>query len=218
SFGWVVLLEKGDPAYRARFAHFRTLAHGDGSERWRGALAVDHTIVEMVQGRFEEAEAHLAAAMELAVEDPLRANSLRHVQWELRVALGDAPQAEGGTPVFGLWQADLLAAITALRRGEAERARDLYARIDPGPDLYGACESLRLRFEAELAVALGDADTIARLRERLGPHEGEWLVAMWGLSVNGPVAHWLGLLAAAAGDTSELQSREKLVCRLPLER
>lgn len=203
SFGWVVLLEQGDPAYRARFAHFRTLAHADGSERWRGALAVDHTIVEMVQGRFEEAEAHLAAAMELAGEDPLRVNSLRHVQWELRAALSDAPQAEGGIPVFGLWQADLLAAITALRRGEAERARDLYARIDPGPDFYGAWESLRLRFEAELAVALGDADMIARLRERLGPHEGEWLVAMWGLSVNGPVAHWLGLLAAAAGDTAQ---------------
>lgn len=203
SLGWVVLLEQGDPAYRAQIARFCALAEHAEPDHWQIAAAVDRAIADMIQGRFEDAEARLEASLELTSDDPMRAHMLRHMRWELRMARGDVPDAplEEWGPAFGVWHTDLLTALTALQRGDLDRARDLHARLGDGHDLYGAWESLRLRFEVELAVADGDTEAIARLRERLGPHEGEWLIAAWGTSVNGPVGYWLGVLAAAAGDT-----------------
>ncbi|HEU5128090.1 MAG TPA: AAA family ATPase [Glycomyces sp.] len=204
SLGWVVLLEQGDPAYLAQAERFRVRAEESGSERWQSAVAVDLAVLDMVQGRFEDAEAHLADALALAGDDTMHAPMLHHMRWELRMARGDIPEAP--SPLWGstagLWHADLLNAMTALRRGDLDHARGIHARLDRGLPLHDAWESLLLRFEAELAVADGDADMIARLRECLGPHESEWLVALWGTSVNGPVSYWLGMLAAAAGDTA----------------
>ncbi|MCH7231735.1 AAA family ATPase [Glycomyces sp. L485] len=202
SLRWVALLEQGDPAFRAQLAHFCALAENSESERWRSAVHVDRAVVDMVQGRFTSAAERLSAVHDLSSDDPMFRHMLRHLQWELELARGEAPETmpEVWRPAFGIWHADLLSGIAALRRGDVADARRIHAHIDADAGLYDAWASLWLRFEAELAAADCDADMIARLRERLGPHEGEWLVALWGTSVSGPVSYWLGTLAAAAGE------------------
>ncbi|GAB3646486.1 ATP-binding protein [Glycomyces tarimensis] len=202
SLRWVALLEQGEPAFREQLAQFRALAEHSEAERWRSAVYVDRAVIEMFQGRFAAAEQLLADAMELTGDDPMLRHMLRHLQWELELARGEVPQTmpEVWRPAFGGWHADLLSGISALRRGDVAEARGVHSRIGEDADQYDAWASLWLRFEVELATADGDTEMIARLRRRLEPHEGEWLVALWGISVNGPISHWLGTLAAAAGE------------------
>ncbi|MCC3762417.1 AAA family ATPase [Glycomyces sp. TRM65418] len=203
SLGWVVLLERGDPSFRHQLAHFCALAETGDSERWKSGADVDRAVVDMVQGRFEDAESRIASASAEIGDDPMYHHMMRHLQWELEMARGEVPAtvSEGWHESFGVWHGDLLAGLTAIRRGDIDLARTIHNRLGDGPASRSAWESLWLRFETELAVADGDTQAIARLRERLAPHEGEWLVALWGTSIHGPVSHWLGLLAAAAGDT-----------------
>ncbi|MDA1359239.1 AAA family ATPase [Glycomyces luteolus] len=202
SLGWVVLLERGDPAFLAQLDRFCALAEASDSDRWRSGMDVDHAVIDMVQGRFEEAEARLAEATAVAGDDPMYLHMLEHLHWELSIARGAVPTAvsKGWGEAFGIWYPDLLSGISALRRGDPAGARAVRARLGDGPSPRSPGAYLWIRFEAELAIAEDDTETIARLRERLAPFEGEWLVALWGTSVHGPLSHWLGLLAAAAGD------------------
>jgi tetratricopeptide (TPR) repeat protein len=203
SLRWVVLLEQGDPAYRAQLGEFCALAESSDSQRWHGGAHIDRAIVDMFQGRYDDAAAHIERSLHLAEGDRSYKDLVSHLHWELQLARGEAPEPlpDQWRSAFGVWHADLLSGITALRHGDVGRARRVKERLEAEADLYGSWESLRLRFEAELAVADGDAEAIGRLRKRLEPHEGEWLVAMWGTSINGPVSHWLGTLAAAADET-----------------
>ncbi|WP_051703960.1 AAA family ATPase [Glycomyces sp. NRRL B-16210] len=209
SLGWVVLLERGDPAYRAQLAHFCSLAETSDSERWRGAVLIDRAVVDMVQGRFDDAETRLTASAAAVEADPMHAHMLDHLRWELSMARGDVPGAvaDNWGQEHGVWHADLLTGLSALRGGDLELARAVHTRLGDGPAPRSAWESLWIRFETELAVADGDAETAERVRERLAPHADEWLVALWGTSVHGPVAHWLGLLDAALGDTESARAR-----------
>ncbi|HEX2145331.1 MAG TPA: AAA family ATPase [Glycomyces sp.] len=203
SLGWVALLERGDPSFRIQLAHFCALAESSDSERWRSGALIDRAVVDMVQGRFDIAAKRLEAAGAEVSDDVMYQHMLDHLRWELSMARGEVPDAvaDGWGEAFGVWHADLLAGLTAFRRGDLDLARTIHARLGDGPAARSSWESLWIRFEAELAAAEEDAETIARLRERLAPHEGEWMVALWGTSIHGPVSHWLGLLAAAAGDT-----------------
>jgi tetratricopeptide (TPR) repeat protein len=203
SLGWVVLLERGDPAFRNQLANFVALAETSDSDRWKSGVEVDRAVIDMVQGRFEAAAARIAAAAAEVGDDPMYQHMLEHLRWELSMARGEVPAvvSEGWGDMFGVWHADLLAGLTAIRRGDIDLARAVHTRLGDGPAARSAWESLWIRFETEIAVADEDAEAITRLRERLAPHEGEWLVALWGTSIHGPVSHWLGLLAAAAGDT-----------------
>ncbi|WP_143015089.1 ATP-binding protein [Glycomyces harbinensis] len=211
SLRWVVLLEQGDPAYRGQLAEFCALAENSDSERWHGGAHIDRAIVAMLQGRYDEAADHIEHSHYMAEGDRSYTDLVNHLRWELQLARGEAPELapDHVNSSFGVWHADLLSGITALQRGEIDRARRVRDRLEPEADLYGSWESLRLRFASELAVAEGDAEAVARLRERLAPHEGEWLVAMWGTSISGPVSHWLGTLAAAAGDTGRAAAHFK---------
>ncbi|MFG3339195.1 ATP-binding protein [Glycomyces sp. NPDC048151] len=202
SLGWVVLLERGDPAFLDQLERFCALAEASDSERWRSGIDVDRSVIDMVQGRFASAEAHIAAAADAAGGDPMYLHMIEHLRWELSIARGDVPTtvSRGWGEAFGAWHPDLLAGLSALRRGDVAGARAVKARLGDGPALRSPWEYLWIRFQTELAIAEDDTDTIARLRERLTPVEGEWLVALWGTSVHGPVSHWLGLLASAAGD------------------
>jgi tetratricopeptide (TPR) repeat protein len=202
SLRWVVLLEQGDPAFLPQLAEFRALAENSDSERWRGGVHIDQAIIDMVQGRFDAAESHLDHALTGSDQERAYGDILTHIKWELQLARGEVPDPvpETWRSTFGNWHADLLSGITAVRRGDLAAARRVKARLDAGTDLYGSWESLRLRFESELAIADGDTDLARDLYDRLAPYEGEWLVAMWGTSVSGPVSHWLGSLAAALGD------------------
>jgi tetratricopeptide (TPR) repeat protein len=202
SLRWVVLLERGDPAFRLQLEQFCSLAELSDSERWKSGVSVDRAVVDMVQGRFATAESRIASAMAEVADDPMYLRMLEHLQWELEMARGEVPAAiaAGWHEAFGVWHADLLAGLTAIRAGDIELARTVRARLGDGPEARSGWESMWLRFQIELAVADGDTEAVARLRERLAPHEGEWLVALWGTSIHGPISHWLGLLAAAAGE------------------
>ncbi|MEU6859717.1 AAA family ATPase [Glycomyces sp. NPDC046736] len=206
SLRWVVLLEQGDPAYLGQHSMFCALADDSDTERWRGAAMVDRAVVHMVQGDFDAAESQLDAAIELTGGDAMHDHMLAHLRWELSLARGVAPETvpRGPSEVFDVRYTDLLAGLTALRRGEIAKARAIETRLVSGPHEgadFGTWEPMWIRFEAELAVADGDAETVARLRERLAPYETEWLIALWGTSIHGPVSYWLGVLAAAEGDT-----------------
>ncbi|MCD0447094.1 AAA family ATPase [Glycomyces sp. A-F 0318] len=202
SLRWVALLELGDPAYRAQLAHFCALADAAESERWRSAANIDRAVIAAVQGRFDEAAAELDKAEALIGSDSISAHMLTHLRWETVYASGAVPETEPGPPHpgHGAWHTDLLVGLTALRRGDLDQVRRVRERVDADIDLYDSWKSLLLRFQVEAAVAEGDAEEVERLRTELGPYAGQWLVALWGTSVHGPVSHWLGVLAAAAGD------------------
>lgn len=204
SLRWVAMLEQGDPAYRAQVELFCSLADNSDSERWRSGAFIDRAVIDIVQGRWDSAADRLDKAYETAGEDPMNDHMMRHLRWELEFARGEAPEPipDSWRSFFGVWHTDLLGGLSALRRGDLDEAHRAHARLDGETDLHDAWISLRLRFEVELAAAEGDAEMIARLRERLEPHSGEWLIALWGTSIHGPVSHWLGVLAAAAGDTA----------------
>ncbi|MFB9660803.1 ATP-binding protein [Glycomyces mayteni] len=202
SLRWVVLLEQGDPAFLAQLAEFRSLAEAGESERWHGGSHVDQAVIDIVQGRFAEAEAHIDGAAGLVSDDRAYQDLLAHLRWELQLARGGVPDDVHGVRhgTFGHWHGDLLAAIAALRSGDTARARAVHERLLAAEDLFGSWESLMLRFEAELAVADDDPDLARDVHDRLAPYAGEWLVAMWGTSISGPVSHWLGTLAAFLGE------------------
>ncbi|WP_158630458.1 ATP-binding protein [Glycomyces terrestris] len=202
SLRWVVLLEQGDPSYTAQLAEFRALAALAESDRWQGGSLVDQAVIDIVQGRFDRAQSLIDEAADMIDDDRAYLDLLGHLRWELQLARGEVPEANPDVwrSTFGDHHGDLLAGIAAVRRGDVERARGIREQLDGAHDLFGSWESLRLRFEAEFAVADGDPDLARDLYDRLAPHEGEWLVAMWGTSISGPISHWLGTLAAFLGD------------------
>ncbi|WP_158299681.1 ATP-binding protein [Glycomyces paridis] len=202
SLRWVVLLEQGDREFLAQHAEFHALADAADSEHWRGGAHVDQAIIDLVQGRYADAEAHIEDAAELMGRERSHLDLIDHLRWELRMARGEAPAAdeEPRRSSYGTHHTDLLAGIGALRRGETDRARRIRDRLASADDVFGSWASLMLRFEAELAAADGDAELARDVYDRLAPHEGEWLVAMWGTSVSGPISHWLGVLAAVLGE------------------
>ncbi|THV35750.1 ATP-binding protein [Glycomyces buryatensis] len=203
SLRWVALLEQGDPAFRDQLELFAGLAENTGTERWLGAARVDRSVIAVLQGRFEQAAELLEAAREFIGDDRVHEDWLRYLEWEARYAAGEAPEPPSSVwrTVFGSWHYEIVSGLSSLRRGDIAEARRAHDRVEAESiDHYDSWASLWLRFETELAVAEGDAEMIARLRSRLAPHEGEWLVAMWGCSIHGPISHWLGVLAAAACD------------------
>jgi hypothetical protein len=202
SLRWVALLEQGDPAFRAQVDLFCALAENSDSERWRSGAYIDRAVIDIVQGRWESAAERIDTAFGLAGDDLMNGHMMRHLRWELAFARGEAPEPvpDSWRTFFGVWHTDLLSGLSALHRGDLAEAHRAKARLASGEDLHDAWISLRLRFEVELAVAEGDTEAIAALRERLEPHASEWLIALWGTSIHGPISHWLGILAAAAGD------------------
>lgn len=202
SLRWVAMLEQGDPAFRSQVDFFCTLVESSDSERWYSGPDIDNAVVDIMQGRWDSAAERIDKAAAVSGDEPMHDHLMRHLRWELAFARGEAPEPIRDTrwTTFGMWQFDLLSALSAVRRGDLEEARRARSRFDAEADPHDAWVSLRLRFEVELAAAEGDTEAIAALRDRLEPHEGEWLVALWGTSVHGPVSHWLGVLAAASGD------------------
>lgn len=53
---------------------------------------------------------------------------------------------------------------------------------------------------SEVCAALGDATAAEAVYERLLPYDGRWAVVNWGVATVGPVARFLGLLAATFED------------------
>ncbi|WP_199039178.1 ATP-binding protein [Glycomyces salinus] len=199
---WVALLEQGDPAYRGQLETFCALAQNSSLEMWHGATQIDRSIIDILQGRFDRAAERLEAVESLVKEDQAHREMIDHMRWELAYARGDVPEAipETWRSAYGWWHSDLLSGLTALRRGDLTEARRAHDRIETESDPYDTWVSLRLRFETELGIADEDAELLERVRRRLAGHEGEWLQALWGCSIHGPVSYWLGAIAAATAE------------------
>ena len=196
SFRWVALVELGDPRYLDQVNAFIALSERLGMTRFDFSAAIDRSIIATMQGRFAEAAALLAEATEMGAGNHAGFRMLYlHLRWALAVSRGEfaevdelAPEILAAHPAPGL-----LAGIAALERGDVAAAGVFVEEYRYLPMV----EPLWLRFQAQYALAAGDREVAARVRERLAPHRGKWLVSLYGCDVSGPVDLWLGVVDLA---------------------
>ncbi|MGN9914272.1 ATP-binding protein [Phytohabitans sp. LJ34] len=200
SFRWVALLERGDPAYLDQYEEFVAIASSEGKPRSAFSSAIDQTIIATVNGRFDDAETLLeravAAYSEHHQEHDHFTDMVGHLRWSLYQTQGRYEELPAPHELLDERRPHrtLLAAITAAATGDPETA----VRVLPAgaPRMY---EALRLRAQAQVAAAAGDAGLRERARADLLPYTGQWLVSLYGCDVSGPVDLWLGALDAAEG-------------------
>ncbi|MEU0794522.1 AAA family ATPase [Amycolatopsis sp. NPDC005961] len=200
SLKWVALLEQGDPRYLDQYRVLRGLTVGSGLPGAEFAALLDGSIVGALRGRFAEAHADLDRVEELYGRE--FGYMVDHVRWSYlllqgrfddlaahtaRVAAGDHPHP------------DLLAALAAVQRGDATRQVT-------GP-FSREFAPMWLRYQAQAAALTGDREACERLLGELTPYSGEWLVALYGCEISGPVDLWAGLLEAALGRHDAAVSR-----------
>ncbi|WP_081915849.1 ATP-binding protein [Saccharothrix sp. NRRL B-16314] len=207
SFRWVALVELGDPRYAEQLNAFVALSERIGLARFSFSSAIDQSIVFTMQGRYAEAEAMLVKATELgASSHPGFRMMYLHLRWALLLPQGRfaeldelaAEIAASSHPCPGL-----TAGITALERGDVETARGFLDPVKPDHRHQQLFEPLWLRFRARFALATGDRELAARVREELAPHRGKWLVSMYGCDISGPVDLWLGVVDLVLGRYDE---------------
>ncbi|WP_447007866.1 ATP-binding protein [Saccharothrix isguenensis] len=207
SFRWVALVELGDPRYAEQVTAFVALSERLGLTRFSFSSAIDQCIVFTMQGRFAEAEAMLAKATELgASSHPGFRLMYLHLRWALLLPQGRFAEldelaveiAASTHPCPGL-----PAGIAALERGDVETARGHLDRHSPDDRYQQMFEPLWLRFHARFALATGDREVAARVREQLAPHRGKWLVSLYGCDISGPVDLWLGVVDMVLGRCAE---------------
>ncbi|TQM78257.1 AAA ATPase-like protein [Saccharothrix saharensis] len=197
SFRWVALVELGDPRYIDQVHAFVALSERLGMTRFHFSAAIDQSIIAAMQGRFAEAEALLAKATEMGASSHAGFRMMYlHLRWAFLVMRGEfaavdalAPEILASSHPFP----GLLAGIAALERGDVATAR-LHVEDDRHQPAF---EPLWLRFLAQFAHAAGDRELAVRVRERLAPHRGKWLVSLYGCDVSGPVDLWLGVVDLA---------------------
>ncbi|MFE4174440.1 ATP-binding protein [Streptomyces sp. NPDC056909] len=227
---WVTLLELGDPRYLDQLRTFAALSDRTGLRRFQFGKAVDRSLVAGLTGRFDEAEEHLAEALEMRHQHTPFGFLAAHLDWALKLLRERFDEAEGVVGTLGeagYPYPGLLAGLTAVERGDTAEAlrvlRELEAAAgsdgaEPFPRVY---TPLWLRFRAQTAAASGDAALIAGAREALAPYAGQWVVSLYGCDLGGPVDLWLGTLALAGGRwdeavtalTAALDSAERLQAR-----
>ncbi|WP_206788465.1 AAA family ATPase [Amycolatopsis sp. MtRt-6] len=198
SLKWVALLEQGDPRYLDQFRAFQALAEGSGLPGAEFAGLLDRSIIRAHRGRFAEAHADLDQ-----VEERLGREfgyMMDHLRWSYLLLQGRFDDlAAGDHP-----HPDLLALLAAAQRGDAAAAREAAAVAGPFPREFGP---LRLRCQAQVAALTADREACERLLGELRPYSGEWLVALYGCEISGPVDLWAGLLEAALGHLDEAVTR-----------
>ncbi|WP_267241688.1 AAA family ATPase [Streptomyces sp. PR69] len=207
SMRWVTLLEQGDPRYLEQLRTFVALAGKSRLRLFELALTVDQSLIHALHGAFDEAERLLAQVLGMGHGHTAFAYITAHMEWALALLRGRLEEAEavvGRLDDIGYPFPRLLEGITAAERGEGELAvriaDELQARPEPLPRVFAP---LLLRLRAQAAMASGDPQRIAEARDALMPYAGQWLVALYGCDISGPVDLWLGLLSAAAGRREE---------------
>ncbi|MFJ6673750.1 ATP-binding protein [Actinosynnema sp. NPDC091369] len=202
SFRWVALVELGDPRYIDQVHAFVALSERLGMTRFHFSAAIDQSIIATMQGRFAEAEALLARATEMGASSHAGFRMMYlHLRWAVLVLQGRFAEVDGLAPEIlasSHPSPGVLAGIAALERGDVSTARS-YVEDRHQP----AFEPLWLRFLAQFAHAAGDRELAVRVRERLAPHRGKWLVSLYGCDVSGPVDLWLGVVDLALGRCDE---------------
>ncbi|MEU8018317.1 AAA family ATPase [Micromonospora parva] len=201
---WVALLELGDPGFIGEFSTFVNADRDGDLTRYRIAASVDSAIIAAFRGDFAEADERFAEITDIA--DPSHAEfgfMGHHLRWSRLLLEGRF--AEADTLLDGLAPTDypyreLLRAITAGERGDGETAVRLTAGIEAAAVRYPRPVSpLWLRLRAQAAAASADPQRCDAARAALAPHRGEWMVALFGCDISGPVDYWLALIDAAQG-------------------
>ncbi|MEU8253687.1 AAA family ATPase [Micromonospora inaquosa] len=226
SLRWVALLELGDPHFNEEFTTFvRVGRHGDAAQH-RIAAAIDSGIIAAFRGDFAEADERFTVLDDHS--DPSHAEfgfMGHHLRWSRLLLQGRFAEADALldalAPIDYPYQ-ELLRAITAAERGDGETAVRLTAGIEAAAIRYPRPVSpIWLRLRAQAAAASADPQRCDDARAALAPHRGEWMVALFGCDVSGPVDHWLALIDAAqqrwddaiAGFTAARESADRLGAR-----
>ncbi|GGM74397.1 AAA family ATPase [Dactylosporangium sucinum] len=205
SLRWVALLELGDPGYYRELTAMARLGRAEDVAAYRMMVAIDGGVVAGFRGDFAEADAcytELESFGEWTDSD--HAFMTPHLRWAWLLPQGrfaeiDALLDRPDRPdVSDRDYVELLRAITAAERGDAGTAARLTSALEAAGVQYGrAVSPLWHRLRAEVAAASGDPGRCAEVREVLRPYRGQWLVALFGCDVSGPVDHWLARLDLA---------------------
>ncbi|MCM0673203.1 AAA family ATPase, partial [Micromonospora phytophila] len=202
SLRWVALLELGDPRYLHELDAFVTGCRESDIARHRMGAAIDGGIIAAFRGDFAAADELFAELTDLGEwEHSDHAFMGHHLRWSWLLLQGRF--AEAGALLDGLDPTghpylELLRAITAVERGDDEATVRLTAGIEAAGTAYPRPVSpLWLRLRAQVAAATGDPRRCAEAREALDPHRGQWMAAMFGCDIGGPVDHWLAAVDAA---------------------
>ncbi|WP_158846070.1 ATP-binding protein [Saccharothrix deserti] len=207
SFRWVALVELGDPRYLDQLHTFVALSERLGMSRFNFSAAIDQAIIATMQGRYAEADAFLAEATEMGAGTHTAFRMMYlHLRWALMLPQGlfdglDQLATEIAASTHPC--AGLPAGLTALERGDVATARRYLEQPVQDDRVLPVFEPLWLRFHAQFALAAGDRELAARVRERLAPHRGKWLVSLYGCDISGPVDLWLGVVDLALGRCAE---------------
>ncbi|MGN9808210.1 ATP-binding protein [Micromonospora sp. BQ11] len=202
SLRWVALLELGDPGYLAEWTAFVRGAEESGAVRHRMAGAIDGGIIAAFRGDFAAAGTSIDELGDLD-EWPEGEHGFlgKHVRWSWLLLQGRF--AEVDALLDGLSAEDypylaLLRGITAVERGDHAEALRLVGEIEAAGVAYPRPVSpLWLRLAAQVAAATGEPGRGDRVREELAAYRGQWLVALFGCELSGPVDHWLAVVDAA---------------------
>ncbi|MEU2616007.1 AAA family ATPase [Micromonospora sp. NPDC007271] len=202
SLRWVALLELGDPRYRDELTAFVTGCRQGDVARHRIGAAIDDGIIAAFRGDFPTADTLLTELVDFGEwEHSDHAFMNLHLRWSRLLLQGR--HAEVDTLLDGAEQSDrsfldLLRAITAAERGDGETATRLTVGIEAAGTAYTrAMSPLWLRLRAQVAAATRDPRRCAEARQALAPHRGQWLTALFGCDLSGPVDHWLAVVDAA---------------------
>ncbi|MEU7994064.1 AAA family ATPase [Micromonospora sp. NPDC049060] len=198
---WVALLELGDPRYQDELATFVAGAR-QGDARHRAAATMDDAIIAAFRGDFarsDELVGELTALSEWEHSD--FAFMGHHLRWSRLHLQGRADEVDtllDELPSTGYPHPELVRGITAAERGDAETAQRVVAGIESAGTTYpGSVSPLWLRLRAGVAAVSRDPRRCAEARDALRPHRGQWMSALFGCDLSGPVDHWLALVDAA---------------------
>jgi hypothetical protein len=177
--------------------------------RARAHLALQRARRAAIEGRFEEAEALILEAEQLGsrVGDAAIRVVCHGQRWGLRWSQGRLAEVEAPTRQFAdalpgmpVWRAALALVYCEVgREAEARRELERLAENDFAGIPRNDAWLLAIAILAEISARLGDAARARPLYELLRPFADRNVVSFHGLYV-GPVARYLGLLAAVQED------------------
>ncbi|MEV0718796.1 AAA family ATPase [Asanoa sp. NPDC050611] len=202
SLRWVALLEMGDPAYYEQLQALHVMTEQVDLAMARMMSNIDRSIIATLRGDFAEAvtlQRDLSAFIDGAQDE--NAYMGQHLRWALLMLRGRFAEAARLLEVRETAHAPyypLVTALTAVAQGDPGPGLRHLADVDASDRSYKRwMEPLYLRLVAELAVLTRDPDLCAQARAAFEPHRGEWLVALYGCDISGPVELWLARVEAA---------------------
>ncbi|MFV2113562.1 AAA family ATPase [Micromonospora sp. LOL_025] len=198
---WVALLELGDPRYHDEFTTFATGAR-QGDARHRAAATMDDAIIAAFRGDFARADELVDELTGLSEWDHSDFAFMgHHLRWSRLHLQGRPDEVDALLDELsstGYPHPELLRGVTAAERGDVEVALRVAAGIEAAGTTYpGSVSPLWLRLRAGVAAASRDPRRCAEARDALRPYRGQWMSAMFGCDLSGPVDHWLALVDAA---------------------